>query len=207
RECGLTSRVLRPTILIVDEASQIPATAYWPALTLYEKTLEKLCFVGDHKQLAPYGSNDVKSLESIFEQKHLVKAAYFLDTQYRMPHPIGQFISANVYESKLKTVHPIESLNSLRLVDVQGGETPGGHSTKNEREARCCIKIARQVTGKDWRILTAYDAQRQLIEDMLKAENLPWEDRVFNVDSFQGNEADYIIVSLVRTKFPGFLRD
>lgn len=73
----------------------------------------------------------------------------------------------------------------------------------------------------DFCIITPYDAQRAAIERQLKAEDLPWE-RVFNVDSFQGwymtkyfsspaltsttgNEAEYVILSIVRTTGPGFL--
>ncbi|KAK0204840.1 hypothetical protein DFS33DRAFT_700445 [Desarmillaria ectypa] len=34
---------------------------------------------------------------------------------------------------------------------------------------------------------------------------LSWKDICYNVDSFQGNEDDYIIVSIVRSKKLGFL--
>ena len=34
--------------------------------------------------------------------------------------------------------------------------------------------------------LLAYDAQRNILEKELKAAKLPWEDKCFNVDSFQG---------------------
>jgi hypothetical protein len=78
---------------------------------------------------------------------------------------------------------------------------------------------------KDFCVITPYDAQRAALEKQLKAEGLPWE-RVFNVDSFQGqykplviysmvdsntthhelgNEADYVIISVARTTGPGFL--
>lgn len=49
-QCGLTTQLLPPTTLIVDEASQIPLNSYLPAFTRFNKTLKKLCFVGDHKQ-------------------------------------------------------------------------------------------------------------------------------------------------------------
>ncbi|KAJ7257766.1 AAA domain-containing protein, partial [Mycena rebaudengoi] len=58
---------------------------------------------------------------------------------------------------------------------------------------------------KNFCIITPYDAQRAAIENQLKAEKLP-HDAVFNVDSFQGNEADYVLVSVVRTTQPGFLK-
>ena len=37
--------------------------------------------------------------------------------------------------------------------------------------------------------------------------NLPWENTVFNVDSFQGNEEDHIVISVVRTSKPGFMKN
>ncbi|KAH9856810.1 AAA domain-containing protein, partial [Lenzites betulinus] len=57
----------------------------------------------------------------------------------------------------------------------------------------------------DFCVITPYDAQRAELVLQLKRENLPWE-RVFNVDSFQGHEAKYVIISAVRTTAPGFLR-
>jgi len=43
-----------------------------------------------------------------------------------------------------------------------------------------------QADIKRFRIITPYDAQRNLIEKELKAKGLEWEDKCFNVDSFQG---------------------
>jgi regulator of nonsense transcripts 1 len=40
--------------------------------------------------------------------------------------------------------------------------------------------------GKQFRIITPYDGQRSAIERQLELAQLPWEDKCFNVDSFQG---------------------
>ncbi|KAF6742050.1 AAA domain-containing protein [Ephemerocybe angulata] len=81
---------------------------------------------------------------------------------------------------------------------------------QNYREAAMVISLSRLMKQLGWsfRIITPYDPQRSFIENELKREKLPHDDKVFNVDSFQGNEADYIIVSLVRsgTKL-GFLQE
>ena len=61
--------------------------------------------------------------------------------------------------------------------------------------------------GKKFKIITPYDAQRNAIEKALKTDGLVWENTVFNVDSFQGNEEDHIIVSIVRTSSPGFMKN
>ncbi|KAI0697440.1 AAA domain-containing protein, partial [Cytidiella melzeri] len=57
---------------------------------------------------------------------------------------------------------------------------------------------------KDFCVITPYDAQRSAIVKALISANLP-SDRVFNVDSFQGHEAEYVIISATRTARPGFL--
>lgn len=60
---------------------------------------------------------------------------------------------------------------------------------KNHEEARVVVKLARLYESKkmSFRIITPYDGQRSHIEGLLKSEKLTWEDKVFNVDSFQGS--------------------
>ena len=60
-------------------------------------------------------------------------------------------------------------------------------------------------------ILTTYNGQKQLIRDVLKkkCENHPLiglPHKVTTVDRYQGQQNDYIILSLVRTKTVGHLR-
>ncbi|GLB40323.1 putative AAA domain containing protein [Lyophyllum shimeji] len=204
------SRFLAPQTVIFDEASQIEVGDYLPFLQRFQSTLRKLVFIGDDKQLAPYGHGDIPELRSIFEMPHLRDGAVFLDTQYRMPVPIGNFISREVYGGRLKSEHPIKAMSSCKFVDVAAGhEEKSGNSWGNLREVSIAVSLARifNSTGKAYRVITPYDAQRSKLENALKAANLPWEDRCFNVDSFQGNEADYIILSLVRSQKIGFMKD
>ncbi|EAU85577.1 hypothetical protein CC1G_06290 [Coprinopsis cinerea okayama7 len=204
------ARVVPVEALVVDEASQIEVGDYIPIINRYQSTLRKLVFIGDHKQLAPYGSEDVKELESIFEKDHLCKRAIMLDTQYRMPIPIGAFISQHVYGGKLKSQHPLSSFKTCRFVDVKGSsEMKRGHSWVNIKEVQAVIALARTLDASkmSFKIITPYDPQRSMIENQLKQEKLPHEDKCFNVDSFQGNEADYIIISLVRSDKLGFLQE
>jgi superfamily I DNA and/or RNA helicase len=116
------------------------------------------------------------------------------------------------------------------------------HIFQNRKEARTIIEICRKykLERREYRskvftstvekssdflgsVITPYDGQRSLIEQMLKKENMEWADRCFNVDSFQGmlkslhivhpgfniillgNEADNIVISLVRSRGLGFL--
>ncbi|KAG5646974.1 hypothetical protein DXG03_001697 [Asterophora parasitica] len=204
------TRIVPPQTIIFDEASQIEVGDYFPPLERFQPTLRKLVFIGDDKQLAPYGQGDIPDLCSVFEMEHLKERAVFLDTQYRMPVPIGKFISRHVYGDRLKSEHAINAAGSCTFIDVATGrEEKCGHSWINLREVDIAIRLARilHAVGKPYRIITPYDPQRSKLENALKAAKIPWEDKCFNVDSFQGNEADYIILSTVRSEKIGFMND
>jgi superfamily I DNA and/or RNA helicase len=72
---------------------------------------------------------------------------------------------------------------------------------QNENEVEACVLLAKELEAKnkEYRIISPYAPQTGLILKRLKEEEMEWKDKCFNVDSFQGNEADYIIISLVRT--------
>ncbi|TFK33237.1 P-loop containing nucleoside triphosphate hydrolase protein, partial [Crucibulum laeve] len=116
--------------LIVDEASQIEIGDYISVFSRF-KTLRKACFIGDDKQLPPYGQEDLQDLQSIFEVSHLHEQAIFLDTQYRMPPQIGLFISGAVYEEKLNSnpFHPItDKFTACLFIDIMDKEKRHGES-------------------------------------------------------------------------------
>jgi len=158
----------------------------------------------------PHGHEEVPTLKSVFEIPHLRKKSLFLDTQYRMPHFVGDFLSERMYDSALATTHANGSNICCRFVDVTPSWQDKGEDGKswiNINEALTIIEICKKYKRerRQFRILTPYDGQRSLIEQKLKEAKMEWEDRCFNVDSFQGNEADHIIISLVRSKGLGFL--
>ncbi|KAF8064440.1 P-loop containing nucleoside triphosphate hydrolase protein [Lyophyllum atratum] len=182
-------RVVPVERLVVDEASQIKIEDFLHVFHKFHKTLEKVCFFGDPEQLPPYGKDQVPELKTIFDVEHLKGSAGFLDTQYRMPVPLGHFISQNVYHGKLKSEHSMRDTSCVSFVDASnGGETKGGFSWTNAGEIQTMVNLVKTYYKyKDFCIITPYDAQRAAIERQLKLdpEGLPWE-RVFNVDSFQG---------------------
>src|SRR5258708_7481637 len=108
-----------------------------------------------------------------------------------MPVIIGDFISRNVYDHKLKTVHDIKSRTACRFLDVKGCQEKNSefsgrvfHSAQwlknsspypltshnNKRKIIAITKLARLYVneGKQYKIITPYDAQRNLIEQQLK---------------------------------------
>ncbi|KAJ7285111.1 hypothetical protein C8J57DRAFT_1497964 [Mycena rebaudengoi] len=78
------TRMVPLQIVIIDEASQVEIGSFLPLVHRFSRVLEKLVFIGDDKQLAPYGQGDIDSLKSVFEMEHLREGALFLDTQYRL---------------------------------------------------------------------------------------------------------------------------
>ncbi|KZP25210.1 hypothetical protein FIBSPDRAFT_856187 [Athelia psychrophila] len=81
-------------------------------------------------------------------------------------------------------------------------------SLKNPAELEVVLQIAAQLQeqGKSYRFITPYDAMRTAVELAMREGGLEWADKCFNVDSFQGNEDDYIIISTVRSSDLGFLK-
>jgi superfamily I DNA and/or RNA helicase len=59
---------------------------------------------------------------------------------------------------------------------------------QNLEEVKAIMLLAQHFQDEDisYRIITPYDAQRNALEQALKEEDLNWEDKCFNVDSFQG---------------------
>ncbi|KAG5634292.1 hypothetical protein H0H81_002519 [Sphagnurus paluster] len=67
--------------LVIDEASQIKIEDFLPIFHKFRKTLQKVCFFGDPKQLPPYGKENVPEIKTIFDLPHLKGCGEFLDTQ------------------------------------------------------------------------------------------------------------------------------
>ncbi|KAK0235956.1 P-loop containing nucleoside triphosphate hydrolase protein [Armillaria nabsnona] len=180
------ARIVPVQTIIFDEASQIEVGDYLPVIHRFASSLQKMVFIGDDKQLPPYGQSDIPDLESVFEKEHLHRKRHVLDTQYRIPKPIGDFISEHIYKNRLQTVHEISSKTCCCFVNVSGGREK--EKMQNEKEIQAVVKIANilQGRGKSFKVITPYDAQRSAIEKALKDAKLSWEDKCYNVDSFQG---------------------
>ncbi|KAI0666960.1 P-loop containing nucleoside triphosphate hydrolase protein, partial [Trametes maxima] len=176
--------------LVVDEASQIDTSEF---LHLFHKfgSLKKVCMFGDPKQLPPFGKEQARKMKTIFDFQHLKGASYFLDTQYRMPVPLGEFISKTVYASKLKSEHAITARSCIRAIDVRKGkEEPCGFSWQNAEEVHTVVNLVKHYYQRMGRggfcIITPYDAQRAALIRGLNAAQLPEAaESVYNVDSFQ----------------------
>jgi intron-binding protein aquarius len=112
--------------------------------------------------------------------------------------------------------------HTLQLVDVgdyqgQGESSPQPHFYQNLGEAEYVVAMYQYMRLLGYpahkiAILTTYNGQKALIRDILDARcarfpvfGLP--SRVTTVDKYQGQQNDYVLLSLVRTRTVGHLRD
>lgn len=205
-------------VAVVDEASQasIPATfAPWLAA-------DRMVLAGDHKQLPPYASNEMRDRDlevSLYE--HLVDrygqdSAQLLDTQYRMHEDIAAFPSDEFYDGKVKTIerpddpYTLWNLPPVTAHHVIGTETQRyGTSYANEAEADVIAEHVhdlrdRGTPSKHIGIITGYTGQIQTIRN--KLDELPVDTdtiEIDTVDSFQGGERTVILMSFVRSNDDG----
>ncbi|KAI9106239.1 AAA domain-containing protein [Phlyctochytrium arcticum] len=137
-----------------------------------------------------------------------------------MPCDLGAFISATVYENKLVSHKQPREVCTVALIDAaHGREETSGKGFTNPREADAVVQvILNQFLTREFLVITPYNAQKELITNRLREAirnrlsqgktdfKLAWADeRVHTVDTVQGQEADVIVFSAVRTIKPGFL--
>lgn len=147
-----------------------------------------------------------------------------LDTQYRMKPELSQFPSRQFYEARLRdgpnVIRPdynggtgmnMMGYSPYAICEVNGTEQQArSGSYENEAEAQAVVMIvddfcraSRTYAGR-WcspdriRIITFYQAQVSLIKRLLFQRNFG-DVLVATVDSSQGCEAEYVIVSFVRS--------
>ncbi len=200
--------------LVIDEAGQCIEPLAWTIFPF----AKRLVLAGDHWQLPPTVLSAEAAIlglnRSILEVAIAnCPAVHLLNTQYRMRESIAGFSSDYFYNSLLKTaVHLHNTGTHLVFIDTAGTgfeEERGndGISLQNKGE----LDIARQLIENesiplsDPAFISPYSAQVAAARDIL-----PQRLRVSTIDSFQGQEKDTIIVSLVRSNEDGdigFLKD
>jgi ATP-dependent RNA/DNA helicase IGHMBP2 len=213
-DCGFKENEF--DVLIVDEAGQCLEPLIWTILPLSKK----LILAGDPFQLPPTViSEDAKRmgfnislLETLIKNKFPV---HLLDIQYRMESVIAEFSNRYFYEGKLKSDKPVSADgNHLFFYDTVGAdyaEQEDEHSASlyNLEELRF---IQRLVESENLHLqstvfITPYNGQLQQAKDFFK--DVPFA-RFSTIDSFQGQESDAIVLSLVRSNLNqqiGFLND
>jgi len=133
-----------------------------------------------------------------------------LNIQYRMRDPISQWPSCSFYNGKLFTGTTAECnwIEPLQFHQCFGEEEKQGSSYLNKQEATRCVELIRFIVAHkkpDHQIglITPYTAQRKYIMKLILSEPALGKIEVSSVDAFQGREAEFILVSCVRSNMAG----
>ncbi|XP_017768552.1 PREDICTED: intron-binding protein aquarius isoform X2 [Nicrophorus vespilloides] len=199
--------------------------------------LKRWIMIGDHHQLPPVIKNMAFQKYSNMEQSLFTRLVRLgvptvdLDGQGRARPSI-----CDLYKWRYKNLGNLEhvynrdeykSANAglqfdFQLVDVQdfngvGESEPSPYFYQNLAEAEYCVALFMYMRligypAQKISILTTYNGQKHLIRDVINtrcADNplIGRPHKVTTVDKYQGQQNDYIILSLVRTKAVGHLRD
>ncbi|XP_076803598.1 3'-5' exoribonuclease HELZ2-like isoform X2 [Clavelina lepadiformis] len=199
---------------IIDECGMCSEPECLVPLVAAAKTEEHLqvTLIGDHKQLQPIvicheakrGGLD----KSLFEK--LSEHALKLTRQYRMHPGICEFPSKEFYGGELITDQSVEQrsvvVDPIKFYHVNGEEEEDSSKSKfNTKEAELVAilteKFLKKFQAKDIMILTPYLAQCSKIREIIKKKLgvMGHKIHVGTVVTSQGSEADYILLSMVRS--------
>ncbi|KAI5791844.1 putative DEAD box helicase [Geopyxis carbonaria] len=216
---------LEPRVLMIEEAAEVVEA---PILAGCLPTVEHLILVGDHKQLR--GKTAVHALSgppynlsvSMFERLVENKISFTrLETQRRAT-PLLRKVLRPIYGDAVTDHRSVLGRLPVQGVDGDGlwwfthdspeSTADGSPSKVNHFEAAMAVKFAEHlmfngIKPSSITMLTYYAGQRSLLVRNLRANrNLAASDiLVRTVDSYQGEENDIIILSLVRNNDAGAL--
>lgn len=211
---------MKPRILLIEEAAETReaniASALYPSI-------QQLILVGDHQQLPP--SCDIARLAkepynlnvSLFERLVNDELPFaMLDRQRRMA-PELRFIVQQFYP-KLKDHPLVRDVTKRPLVPGMGDrrswffthawpeETDGDNSKYNWQEVEMVVGFIRYlllngVKTSEITVLTYYKGQKRKILQRLRHRDMPIGNfyNIATVDSYQGEENEIVILSLVRS--------
>jgi superfamily I DNA and/or RNA helicase len=200
--------------LVIDEAGQCIEPLAWCIFPLAQKYV----LAGDHFQLPPTVlSNEAARMglnKSILEISiATVKNVFLLNMQYRMREAIAGFSGNYFYNGLLLTAAKLtNNATHITFIDTAGSsynEKHGsdGSSLQNEGELQIAQKLIETegLNPLHTAFISPYAGQVAAAKEIL-----PKQMRISTIDSFQGQEKEIIILSLVRSNDDGdigFLKD
>ncbi len=200
--------------IVLDEAGQCIEPLAWCIFPM----AEKIVLAGDHWQLPPTVlSNEAARLgfnrsilETVIEK---VNTVYLLNIQYRMREVIAGFSSYYFYNNLLLTAAHLQNKGvHLTFIDTAGSglnevHGPDGSSLQNKGELQIVQKL---IETESLDLLTTAFISPYAGQVTAAKELFPKQLRISTIDSFQGQEKETIILSLVRSNDEGvigFLND
>ncbi len=201
-------------VLVMDEAGQSLEPLAWAVFPMAHSWV----LAGDPFQLPPTVLSQ-KAIAKGFNKSILEQCfrnaqnVFLLDTQYRMRASITQFSSEYFYDGVLKTPeHLNDTTMHVSYYDTAGTgfeENTGedGTSRMNEGELDMVMKLLELegLVPENAAFISPYSGQVAIAKDRLDEKM-----RISTIDSFQGQECETVIISLVRSNADaeiGFLKD
>ncbi|XP_017083650.2 RNA helicase aquarius [Drosophila eugracilis] len=199
--------------------------------------LKRWIMIGDHHQLPPVIKNMAFQKYSNMEQSLFTRLVRLgvptvdLDGQGRARASI-----CSLYKWRYKKLEDLQHIferdeykkanpgfaYDYQLINVEdykgvGESEPNPYFYQNLAEAEYVVAVYMYMRllgypAEKISILTTYNGQKHLIRDVINARcgNNPligWPHKITTVDKYQGQQNDYILISLVRTKAVGHIRD
>ncbi|KAK6029075.1 hypothetical protein OSTOST_04821, partial [Ostertagia ostertagi] len=228
-----------PDVIIIDEAAQASEPVAWAAVVQAKRCIlagdHAQLPSTILSQAARKGNLDVSLMERLANEFFNTNINQLLTVQYRMNEKIMQWSSREFYESRLVAAEEVSKItlsdisyiskdsllnNPLIMIDTDLEKDRGGHlyrelssqmSYKNPGEAALVIRYVDALKsiglpGKEIAVISPYYAQVAAIRDIINALDVS----VNTVDSFQGQEREVVVFSMVRhnpEQVIGFLRN
>eukprot|EP01080_Neovahlkampfia_damariscottae_P006060 gene6060-10061_t len=222
--------------LIIEESSQILEIESFISMILQlnsNKKLKRIIILGDENQLNPIIKyQHLKKYnnfnQSLFQRLIRLNVPFIqLNSQGRMRSELSNIWKVN-YKSQILDLN--QNNNQFKISNL-GFKYNYQFFNLNEnndeiklnqfyfqnlKEAEFIVSIYMYMRLIGYHkdnitILTTYNGQKDLIKDILKrrCDNIPFlkSCHVSTVDNYQGQQNDFILLSLVRTKSVGYLRD
>lgn len=200
--------------LVLDEAGQCIEPLAWCIFPL----AGKIVLAGDHWQLPPTVlSHEAARLgfnRSILEAAiKTVDTVFLLNIQYRMKQVIAGFSSDYFYNNQLLSPAHLQNTGThITFIDTAGSGNHEEHGTdgsslQNKGELAIVQKLfeSEELDPLKTAFISPYAGQVAAAKELL-----PSQLRMSTIDSFQGQEKENIILSLVRSNDDsdiGFLKD
>lgn len=199
--------------------------------------LKRWIMIGDHNQLPPIIQNTAFQKFSNMEQSLFARfirlgvPAVELDAQGRARPSL-----CDLYRWRYKDLKELEHISvkdefrmanagfvyEYQMINVDdyngvGESTPAPYFYQNRGEAEFVVALYKYMRALKYpankiTILTTYNGQKQLLKELIEREcgnepQLGAPLKVTTVDKYQGQQNDYILLSLVRTRAVGHLRN
>ena len=229
--------IMEEAAQITEIESFVPCALQKPKVKSSELPLKRIVLCGDHYQNSPIVQNMAFRQYANFEQSLFLRLVRLgvptitLDKQGRCRPSIAELFkwrypyldNLPIVQEKAEFLHGNAGFRyDYQFIDVpdyqgDGEREPTPHFIQNLGEAEYAVALYQYMRLLDYpshkiTILATYAGQRALIRDVLdhrcKGNKLFGLPRIVTtVDKYQGEQNDFVILSLTRTRTVGYLRD